>query len=300
MFRDIMDFIYTNKNASLDNFTKLKAICDMFFQVIEVATDDFVEERKSACVDVVLDLLITPDNYLRTSACKVFETLIRKCRKQNLIGEIIPQTLAELESLDESAENYDDYLKFFDEMVRLNLDNHLIYLGKLLFAAPLNQQKLDIITNNADSFGPLFYEKGFFNKMIDFMLDELFVVEYSESNRSSILYCINNISIHIKHKNLSQFFMRIKLLTDPQNLKDNQEMIYAGLDILAYFFQNTNKDITTFVYETLSSIDSYLNLDDSKIIDRVNKIYKAVLTGLDHEQSFNTIKVVNQIIEDIL
>ena len=262
--------------------------------------DDFVESKKDSILSLIKDLLITSDDYIRASACQVLQTLLGKCHRSNLIEDIIPVAFKELEKLDESSPEYDDYLKFFDEIIRFEVDTHLEYLGEVLFEPKLTQYKLDIITNNAEVFGPEIYQDGFFYSSIDLLLEELLKKKYDEDLKQSIIYCVNQLSIHLDETKLAQFFHSCYQLIESRHLKTEKEKVYYGLEVLHFYFHNTSHDFFSHIQTILINISVYLTSDDPKIIENVNEILKSIFNSLEQEQCYEVIKHLNQCIENAL
>ena len=262
--------------------------------------DDFVESRKTIILSLIHDLLITSDDYIRASACRVLQTMLEKCKHTNLIEEIVPATLEELEKLDESAPEYDDYLKFFDEIIEFELEDHLEYIGECLFKAPLTQYKIDIITNNAEAFAPEIYQDNSFANIINFLFGELLDKKYSDDLQQSILYCINQLSIHLDESKLSLFFQNCFHLIEPTNLKDNKQKVYFGLEVLQFYFQNNSHDFLASLPQILTNITTYLTSSDPKLIGYLNDILTSIFNSLDQEDCFDVIESLNQCIESSL
>jgi len=262
--------------------------------------DDFVEAKKDNILVLIKDLLITSDDYIRGSACQVLEGLLDKCRKSNLIEEIVPTALEQLEGLNENDAAYDNYLKFFDEIIGFESGDHLEYLGECLFEAPMTQYKLDIITNNAEVFAPEMYQEGFFNDAIDSLFGELLNKGYSEDIKQSIIYCINQISIHLDESKLSKFFNSCYQLIEPRNIKTDINKVYVGLDVLHFYFHNTTHEFFGQIDTIFTNISCFLTSEDAKIIELVNEILGSILNSLDQDQCYLVIKPLNRCIENSL
>jgi len=300
MFRDIYAYLEKKKESSVGQPQILKAFCEFVSFLTMAMNDDFVEAKKDNILYLIKDLLITSDDYIRGSACQVLEGLLAKCRKSNLIEEIVPTALKQLEELNENDAAYDNYLKFFDEIIGFESGDHLEYLGECLFEAPLTQYKLDVITNNAEVFAPQMYEEGFFNDTIDQLFDELLNKEYSEDLKQSIIYCINQLSIHLDESKLSKFFNSCYQLIEPRYIKTDIKKVYVGLEVLHFYFHNTTHEFFGQIDVVFTNISCYLTSEDPKIIELVNEILGSILNSLDQDQCFGVIKPLNRCIENSL
>lgn len=97
--------------------------------------------------------MLANDELLRKSVFSCFRSLLDKFHDQKPLINLIEPFFQTLASRNENDEDYESLLKVFDELVALESPKITSFLMRTLFVLPLEQYKIEIITNNAASFG---------------------------------------------------------------------------------------------------------------------------------------------------
>jgi hypothetical protein len=101
--------------------------------------------------------------------------MITRLRNTQFLEDLIQPYLQALEDMSEEHPEYDLHLEIFDQLCELNSPLVLAYLVVLVLADPLNQYKIDILTNNARTFAKVMYRKSANVVPMHVLMDELFL-----------------------------------------------------------------------------------------------------------------------------
>jgi hypothetical protein len=83
--------------------------------------------------------------------------MITKLKSTQFVEDLIEPYLTALAGMTEEDPHYQVHLEIFDELCSLNSQLILQYLVVLILAPPLDQYKIDILTNNARTFAQVMY-----------------------------------------------------------------------------------------------------------------------------------------------
>ena len=86
--------------------------------------------------------------------------MITKLKSTSFVEDLIEPYLQALSSMSEDHADYQIHLEIFDELCNLNSQLILAFLIVLILEAPLDQYKIDILTNNARTFAKVIYNKS--------------------------------------------------------------------------------------------------------------------------------------------
>mgnify|MGYP000899852816 CR=1 FL=1 len=263
-------------------------------------TDHFVTQKKDILLEFIRDLLITSQDAVRMHSCQVLKTLLTKCPNSKILESILPQFFTELENTKEDADEYPRYLKFFDEIIRFGIESNVSYIGNFLFSTPLKQHKLDIITNNAETLGPTLYAFSEKDEKMTFLFEQLFDKQHQPSIKSSIMYCINQLSIKLLEEKVSDFLEDCYSLIQSMNYTTNRQKVYDGLKAIRFYFQNTDKPFKNHIPLLMNTVPQYYQVDDPEVLRLCNEIYQAALSSLEDSACFTAIRAFTKSVDDTL
>ena len=113
-----------------------------------------IKVYKDTIIQVIVVNMVTDEELIRKSVFGVLENLVEKLKDDpTLLDKIIRPFIEKTEKMNEDSNEYSEYLKVFDNLLGINSPRILKYLNDILFNLPVEQYKIDIITNNAEILG---------------------------------------------------------------------------------------------------------------------------------------------------
>ncbi len=188
-----------------------------------------------------------------------------------------------ISNLEESDIVYEDYLKVFDEFIALHNQKILNYMLGLLFERPLQQYRIEVITNNAEVLGYELYSNTTIDDIIPRIFEEIFSSLDNKSRLESLIYCICQLSVNILNENIMKF------ITDcldqiKKHKEKSPEKLMIVLDVMKFFFQNSLLDIAKHVPEFLYYFIPFLFVEKPEMASIINALLKSLLKTQQKEQ----------------
>lgn len=190
--------------------------------------------------------------------------------------------------MDEKHKMYDLYLEIFTYLCELP-ENVLIlqYMVKILVTPEMKQFQIDALTNNAQ-----YIAKYIYPRYMDLLLSQLSssiktykivneTVEYS-AYASSLLYCIQSISIHLQDESIVLFLQDVYKVLDLPN--QSFELEYSALQLVHYFVTNTTQPYQANNNEILPRVVPFLFQANKLLIGLANQTISNINNTLDKNQ----------------
>lgn len=196
----------------------------------------------------------------------------------------------EFEQVKEDSEDYSKYLKFFNEMIPPNLGAYSKYFESMLFSEPLRQYKLDIILGNVETIGPKLYQSTKKDKRLVFLFEQFFDEECNPAIKSTIIYCINQLSVNLTQDRVSYFLQNCYDLIESSNYEWKREKVYFGLQALRFYFRHTYQPFNEHIPLLLTGTSAYFQSEDKKVLSFLNEIHQAALGFLEESACFVALK----------
>ena len=181
--------------------------------------------------------------------------------------------LEKMSNLEESDIVYEDYLKVFDEFIALNNQKILNYMLGILFERPLQQYRIEVITNNAGRLGYEMYSNTTIDDIVPRIFEEIFSSLDNKSRLESLIYCICQLSVNIIDENIMKFITDC-LEQIKKHKEKSPEKLMIVLDIMKFFFQNSLLDIAAHVPEFLYYFIPFLFVEKPEMATVINSLLK--------------------------
>lgn len=171
-----------------------------------------------------------PSELLRKYVFTAFKVLLQKARDTESLGMLVQPLLDQ-----ERPDNYDLNLLIFSELLHSESDLIIDYLTPCLFDGNLTAFKIEIMMANAEVLAPKLYEND-----IQLIFPQIF--EFEGEKYDQLMYCINQMSIHLPQEDVQNFLIEVQeLLTEELN-----PIVFK---VLLYFMNNTCQEFQPFFME---------------------------------------------------
>ena len=253
-------------------------------QFIKEALTSTVHKNSKGILNLLLAQMTSKEDLIRKSVYLTYNSYLEKFVDARPLTETMEPILEKMETLDDTDESYEDYLKVFDEFLELKNTKITNYMLGILFQRPLNAYRIEVITNNAAILGSdSLYSNHTIDNIIPNIFEEIFASFENKSKLSSLLYCLNQLSINV-HDNYVMHFISDCLDQIKRHRDKNLDRLLIVLDILKFFFQNALTDFSKYVPDFLYNFIPFLFVEKPEMSNIINPLLKALLKPQKKEQ----------------
>ncbi|CAD8121429.1 unnamed protein product [Paramecium sonneborni] len=301
-----------------DNLSLVKGAYSVLNQIYIHISLDIATRYRDQFIEYSRIYIFCKDNMIKQQLFQSIGTMINKVKQTTFVELIIEPYLIELAAMDENDPKYSGYLEVFQRLCSLNQTLVLHYLIVLILVPPLHQFKIDILTNNASTFSSVIYKK-YENKIpIQILFNDLYLcAEFNDHNEwndrtESLIYCIQQLSIHIKsdienylalfiEDILRQLSIKSKPIFESEAHPNDYKHCLIPLEVLQYFLKNTSEDHQQFSQAIIEKVTPFLYLQSNSLSKQqleqfynlANKILYAINNTLDKQHHFDNMRNIH-------
>ena len=288
---EIFDVLANIKKT--ENVNQIRGVCKVLREMIHSLNISICIARRDEIYNIISDLMTREDQSMRRVAFDVMRAFIAKTGNPAILDRVVPDFFARLEEAGDSEE--DDQVEFtlllFNELLESQIKEVLDYIQPKLFAQPMKKYCLQIITNNAEIFGPDLYDS---DNLADFVPKSFEVLEspdFDKSYKDTLIYCLQSLSVHLE-KSVIQDFLDDCMLKISNTDDRNQASSLNILEVLQFFFHNANFKYNRDFNPLIETLITYLTKSNKRIIEYAAGCLKSIFNSLSRENSYSVIEFI--------
>ncbi|CAD8213344.1 unnamed protein product [Paramecium octaurelia] len=298
-----------------ENLSLVKGAYSVLNQIYIHISLDIATRYRDQFIEYSRLYIFCKDNLIKSQLFQSIGSMINKVKQTTFVEMIIEPYLIDLSNMSENDPRYSGYLEVFSRLCSLNQTLIQHYLIVLILVPPLHQFKIDILTNNASTFASVMYKQYDNKTPIQILFNDLYsCAEFNDHNEwndrtESLLYCIQQLSIHIKfdiensltifvEDILRQLQTKSKPIFESEPNPTEYKHCLIPLEVLQYFLQNTSEDHQQFSQAIIDKVAPFLYLQSAnlskqqleKFYNLANKIIYAINNTLDKQYHFDNMR----------